>query len=73
MEKELKDLLIKILAKQAVIYKKVSIIENRSQTIFHKPGLSSFYDELSKESDEVVLHLKQLLPGENNSVPVDSK
>lgn len=62
MEKELKDLLIKILANQAVLYKKISIIENRSITLFHpNRSLLDFSDDMNKASDEVVLHLKKLL------------
>ena len=58
----MKDLLIKILANQAVIYKKVAILENRSIALFqsNRPA-ASFSDELNQASDEIVVHLKQLL------------
>ncbi len=61
MDAETKDMLIQILANQAVIYKKVSIIENRSKTIFSMPNMPAYFEEMNKEAELVVPYIKQLL------------
>jgi hypothetical protein len=61
MEKEVKDLLIKILANQAVIYKKVSIIENRSTTFFGVPEDTAYVNKLNKEAEGMIAYIEQIV------------
>jgi len=61
MENDIKELLLKILANQAALYQKISIIENRSQTLFHPSrDINYFANELELDAQEVMEQIKQL-------------
>ena len=64
MENDIKEMLLKILANQAALYQKISIIENRSVTIFHPGrGIDYFANELEKDAQEVMEQIKQINNG----------
>lgn len=60
MEKEVKELLQRILANQVVIYKRLEKLEHQVKGGFRSAPIKTYVEELKKESEEVIKYINDL-------------